>query len=86
MRGVGNGASLRLSACGYCVHTSRSRWWRARAADTGVFPPPLRVGESHLSRALLRWQKKLILKKAFLIRESLDGNADLDFPRSSRPA
>jgi hypothetical protein len=42
MRGVGNGASLRLSACGYCVHTSRSRWWRARAADTGVFPPRLR--------------------------------------------
>jgi hypothetical protein len=63
----------------------RYRMWFV-AAETGVFPPPLRVGESHLSRALLRWQKKLILKKAFLIRESLDGNADLDFPRSSRPA
>jgi hypothetical protein len=51
-----------------------------------VLTLPFTVGESHLSRALLRREKKLILKKAFLIRESLDGNADLDFPRSSRPA
>jgi hypothetical protein len=40
----------------------------------------LRVGESHLSRALLRWKKKLILKKASLIRESLNGNTCFDFP------
>ena len=32
-----------------------------------------------MSRALLHWQKKLILKKAFLIRESLDGNTHFDF-------
>jgi hypothetical protein len=40
----------------------------------------LRVGESHLSRALLRRKKKLILKKASLIRESLNGNTAFDFP------
>jgi hypothetical protein len=33
-----------------------------------------------MSRVLLHWKKELILKKAFLIRESLDGNTDLDFP------
>jgi len=33
-----------------------------------------------MSRTLLRQKKKLILKKAFLIRESLDGNTHFDFP------
>ena len=42
--------------------------------------PRKRVGESHMSRALLHWKKKLILKKAFLIRESLDGSTHFDFP------
>jgi hypothetical protein len=46
----------------------------------GVLPSPLWVGESHVSRTLLHWKKKLILKKAFLIRESLDGNTHFDFP------
>jgi hypothetical protein len=33
-----------------------------------------------MSRALLQWKEELILKKAFLIRESLDGNTHFDFP------
>jgi len=49
-------------------------------------PPDPGVGESHLSRTVLPWKKKLILKEAFLIRESLHGNTYFDLPRSPRPA
>ncbi len=46
----------------------------------GIEAAGLEVGESHMSRTLLRWKKKSILKKAFLIRESLAGNTHFDFP------
>jgi hypothetical protein len=53
---------------------------QAEFAANSVDSPPPQAGESHVSRTLLHWKKELILKKAFLIRESLDGNPHFDFP------
>jgi len=40
--------------------------------------PRKRVGESQISRTILRCQKNLILKEAFLIRESLHAKPPFD--------
>src|SRR5580704_17688441 len=53
VRRAGKGASLPLRAGNYRVHTSRSRWWRIRAADTGVFTSPL-VGQDYRMWSLSR--------------------------------
>src|SRR5580704_3832501 len=57
VRRAGKGASLPLRAGNYRVHTSRSRWWRTRAADTGVFTSPLsgRTIAYGVCRALDAW-------------------------------
>jgi hypothetical protein len=41
-------------------------------------PPAPSLGESQISRTILRCQKNLILKEAFLIRESLHAKPPFD--------